>query len=290
MQVVGQPAVGVDGGIGAVEARRRRASRSAVHSRSRSPRVCASGGISATAARRLGEADDAGHVERAAAQAPLLTAALEHGASGSRAHVERADALGPVHLVRRERRQVDAERRRVEGRLPIVCMASVWNARRARGRARRSRRCPAPCRSRCWPCISETRIVSGRSAPRGRRDDGPRRRPQPGDAKPCVERPARLEHRLVLVAAVMMWPRRLLAGHALKREVVGLGRARGEDDIVRLGVQRARPSWRARAPRRPRVLAERVARAGGVAEPSVRYGSIASRTRGSTGVVAWRSR
>ncbi len=81
----------------------------------------------------------------------------------------------------------------------------------------------------------------------------------------------------------------LLAVHlrdALDRQVVRFGGAAGEDDLLRRGVDQA-GDLRARVFHRffgrP---AEGVVAAGGVAELLVKYGSIASTTRGSTGVVA----
>ena len=70
---------------------------------------------------RGGEADDAGHVERAAAAAFLLAAAgdlrLEPHDRIAPADVQRADAFGAVDLVGGETHQVDAERRDVDGDL-----------------------------------------------------------------------------------------------------------------------------------------------------------------------------
>ena len=80
------------------------ASRSAAHSRSRSRRVCAAsrGQFGDGQRQRLGEADDAGHVQRAAAQAALVAAALEERQQRAAApDVEPAGALRAVHLVRR---------------------------------------------------------------------------------------------------------------------------------------------------------------------------------------------
>ena len=67
------------------------------------------------------EADDARHVERAAAQAALVAAAVEHRLEADRrvapADVQRADALGAVHLVGRQAHQVEAHRLDVERHL-----------------------------------------------------------------------------------------------------------------------------------------------------------------------------
>ncbi len=67
---------------------------------------------------RLGEADDAGHVERAAAEAAFVAAAVDDGRDlAILAHVERAGAFRAVHLVRGQRGHVDVERLRVEREL-----------------------------------------------------------------------------------------------------------------------------------------------------------------------------
>ena len=63
-----------------------------------------------------------------------------------------------------------------------------------------------------------------------------------------------------------MWPRRMLEGDALDREVVRLGGARGEDDLVGLGVQRRGDGGPGAIDGRVRGVAERVAGARGVAE------------------------
>ena len=56
------------------------------------------------------EADDAGHVLGAGAQAALVAAAVQDGLQARAAlHVERADALGAVELVAGEAEHVDAE-------------------------------------------------------------------------------------------------------------------------------------------------------------------------------------
>ena len=60
--------------------------------------------------------------------------------------------------------------------------------------------------------------------------------------------------------------RRMLEGDALDREVVRLGGARGEDDLVGLDVQRRGDRRAGAVDRRVRGVAERVAGAGGVAE------------------------
>ena len=76
---------------------------------------------------------------------------------------------------------------------------------------------------------------------------------------------------------------------ALERQVIGLGGAAGEDDLL---VGRADQGCHLLAGLLHRLLglpAEAVIAAGGVAEMFVKYGRIASNTRGSTGVVAWLS-
>ena len=80
------------------------ASRIAVHRRSRRRRVWAAsrGQFVDRQRQRRGQADDARHVERAAAQAAFVAAAFEERQQRAAApHVEPAGALRAVHLVRR---------------------------------------------------------------------------------------------------------------------------------------------------------------------------------------------
>ena len=102
----------------------------------------------------------------------------------------------------------------------------------------------------------------------------------------ALEALAGVEHRLVLglrgddVVALLL----VELGGALDREVVRLGRARGPDDLL---ARRRRSAPRpARAPGRP--PSRRSSRTRGCGSPRcrsprVKYGSIASSTRGSTG-------
>ena len=119
-------------------------------------------------AERLAHADDLVRRQRARAHAALVAAAVHlrlDAHARLAAHVQRADALRAVGLVRREAHQVDRQLREVDrdlaGRLRRV---DVEDDAAARGRSRRS-----PAMSWITPIslltnITETRIVSGRSA------------------------------------------------------------------------------------------------------------------------------
>ena len=244
----------------------------------------------------------AGHVVRSGAQPLLLAAAL-----GLRLQPERA-AGGPC--ARRARRRPSARtscgptgssgRRSRRSRRPGCGRgpAPRPNERRSRARdtARRSRPRAGSCRSRCWrPSRKRARCRAG--GPRRCRPTRTRPSGADGDARDlealALERPAGLEDRRVLerrrhdVAA----GGRQRARQAANRQVVGLGRPRGEDDLVG-----RRPDQRGDL--LPGLFDRPVARPGpgrgagwtGCRSARVKNGSIASRTAGSTGVVAWWSR
>src|SRR5690606_2919798 len=87
---------------------------------------------------RLGEADDAGHVQRARAAAALVATAIhlrdEPYARLRAAHVERADALRAINFVRGDRRQVHVHGLDVEGRLADALHGVAVEQHRARAR------------------------------------------------------------------------------------------------------------------------------------------------------------
>ena len=214
---------------------------------------------------RPGEADDARHIERAAAQAAFVAAAgdlrLEPHRRRRAADVQSADAFRAVDLVGREAHQVDAQRVR---RRPESCRRLAWRrsaaARRARGRSRRSRPAAGSRRSRCWPAsprpaacrrASASATCSGSSQPGPRAAgllDGQQRDFEAAAAEPFE----RIEHGLVLGrdADQMIAAAAVPLGHAADRQVVALGGAAGEDDFARPGADGR--GDRLPGPRRPR--------------------------------------
>ena len=250
----------------------------------------------------LAEADDARDVQRARAHAALVAAAVDDAASSRtrgpfERDVERADALRAVDLVRGERQQVDVHRVDVDREL-----ADALRRRRC-GRARPSRVAILPISAIGWivpisllAYMIETRIVLSVIAladvvgvdlaelvDRQVRD---RRSPSRSSALQ-VSRMA-----LCSVACGDDVVALLLVelGDALDRQVVRLGGAAREDDLLGLGADQPRRPARgpcrrpSRPPSRSRGCGSRRCR-----RCSVKYGSIASSTRGSTGVVAWLS-
>ncbi len=192
--------------------------------------------------RRFAEPHDPGHVQRARAQAVLLAAAVEDRLDAdrgpARSHVERPDALGAVHLVTRDREQVDGVAFHVHIELAerLRCVAMEEHAARATRLADRRHR------------LDRADLVVGvhhahQHGPVGERSlhvagieaavaiDG-----KHGDPEAfLLECPQRIEDRLVLgglgddvIAAPAQRPRR-----ADQRQVVALGGAAGEDDGLR---------------------------------------------------------
>ena len=209
---------------------------------------------------------------------------------------ERAGALRPVELVRRQRQQVDAHRAR---RRSGPCRPP---ARRRCGAARRASCAIAPISASGWSvpisllaAITLTRIVLGviaaRSASRSTQAVGV-------DAEHASRRALRARAActtsstdLCSVATVMTWlprPRSAVDATPLSARlfdsVAPLVKmiSRG-DGVDQRGDLRARAS----RPRRARPSRRRAACCAGLPNRSVKNGSIASRTRGSTGVVAW---
>ena len=157
--------------------------------------------------RRLAEADDAGHVQRARPQSLLLSAALrlrlEANARAARAaDVERAHSLRSVHLVCRDAHEIRSPR------LDVEPARGRWPERRrcgrgslARGRGVRSPRPACTVPISLFAAITETRTVSGRSARAiiVRGHDPVRSRGHDGDLEAfALEVPRRLEHGRVL--------------------------------------------------------------------------------------------
>ena len=203
---------------------------------------------------RLAEADDAGHVLRAAAHAALLTAAVDERlkphAGLAAAHVERADALGAVHLVAAPAEQVDAVTLDVGGHLadPLRAVGVEDHALLVAE--------PADL----GHLVDGADLVvrphdahEDRVGPHGRAhhlggDHAVGRRIQEGHVEAlALQALAGIEHGLVLdrasddVAAALL-PGGSLGidlGGALHGEVVALGGAAGEDDFLRVGADQA---------------------------------------------------
>ena len=185
------------------------------------------------------------------------------------ADVQRADALGALELVGPERHEVGPERRRRRGR----CRARPGPRRRGAAR---------PCgpwtrRGDLGDRLDRADLVVGehdrdQDRPVGERglelvgiDPAVAVDRQLDDLEPeLLEVAQRVTDRVVLdrrgddaVAAGLARP-----GGALEREVVGLGAARGEDDLARLGVQALGQSFVGLVERRARDAPVRVRRAG----------------------------
>jgi hypothetical protein len=241
------------------------------------------------------QADDTGNVERARSQAALVAPAVDDRFEAdpgiAATYVERADALRPVHLVRGDREQIDAEALHVafeiRQRLHGIAMEDDAALLAERADFRHG--------------LNRADFVVGHHD--GDEDGiGTHRRGDATDLNQPVgvhrnirdleafafEPGRRIEHRLVLdrggddVAAAGS----VGACHAFQRQVVRFGRAGGEDDLRRIGADQC-----GHLPARLLhacfgVPAEGVLAAGGVAECSRKVGSIASTTRGSQGVVA----
>ena len=195
--------------------------------------------------------------------------------------------FGPVHLVRRQRRQVDARRVDVERDLADA-LDRVDVEERALlldDRADLLDRVDGADLVVGEHDRDQDRLVGHRRSHRRRVDASVLLDRQVGDVEALfLEALAGVEHRLVLglrrddvVAAVLVELR-----GALDRQVVGLGRARGPDDLLAAGADE-RPDLLARVlDRLLRRPAEAVRRLAALPKTSVKYGSIASTTRGST--------
>ena len=170
------------------------------------------------------------------------------------------------------------------GTLPAACAASVWSS------APPSHGDGADLGERLQDADlvvgghhrDEHGLVGDRLAQLVEADEAVAVDAEPRDAPALALEPLeRIEHRLVLgcdvthvIAAVAAGVRRALDG-----EVVRLGRAAGEDDLARRRADE-RGDLGARAlDRFLRLPAERVLAARGLPNSSVKYGSIASRTR-----------
>ena len=247
--------------------------------------------------RRLAEADDARHVERARAHAALVAAAAdllgEQHARVAAPHVERADALRAVHLVRAHRHQVDLRLVDVERHLAdrLHRVGVEEDALLLRDRADLRDRLQHADLVVGGHDRDEDRLVGDRRAQLVEADAAVLLHRQVGDARALLlELLARVDHRLVLgdarddVVALLA----VHLGDALDREVVRLGGAAREDDLLRVGADQL-GHLLARASRPPPPPPSRTRGCGSrrCRSAAVKYGSIASSTRGSTGVVAW---
>ena len=183
--------------------------------------------------------------------------AAAEAAAGAASNIERTDALGPVHLVGGEAHEVDVTGLHVRSASgPPPARRRSGRRPRARGTAHRPPRRAARVPISLFAAISETSIVSGRerfsdllgihepvSADRHHRDREPL----------ALQPAARLEHgrrarALVTTCEPLAAERPRRPPHG---EVVGLGGAGGEDDLLRLGPDQLRRAARAR-PRPPR--------------------------------------
>ena len=250
-----------------------------VRSRSRRARSRAASAFPSCAqiSARLAEAHDARHVQRARAHAALVPAAVhlrdEAHARLAPADVQRADPLRAVHLVRGERGEVDVHLlRRRTSTLPIPCTASVWS------RTPRSR-VILPISSSGWTVpislfASITRdedgLVGDRLLHVVRVDPPVLADAEVGDLEALllealagVEDGLVLDHRRDDVVPLLL----VELGDPLDREVVALGRARGEDDLLLvLRADELRDPLARVVDGLFRLPAEDVAPAGGVAE------------------------
>ena len=246
------------------------------------------------------EADDARDVQRARAQAALLSAALRlrlsaGAADGARAGRRarprpsvRTSCARTGSAGRRSRRR----RRPGSGRAPARRRCGTRCP--ARGRARRSRPPAGSSRSRCWRPSRETSTVSGRSASAIRCDvhDAGRVDRHDRDREAlALERPQRLQHRRVLDRGR---DHVALRGGDQAPRIARLSDSVAPDvNTISSGVRADERRDLRRAPPRPRVAASwpnAWCVLDGLPKRSVKYGSIASSTAGSTGVVAWWSR
>ena len=243
------------------------------------------------------EPDDARHVQRAGPHAALLAAADDERLElGALADVERAAALRAVHLVARERQQIDVHRADVDR-----------ESCRPPARHPRGRRAPARVRDRAdlgerlhhadlvvgGHHADERRVGVTSAAERLEIDDGRRGRPaRRVTRQPCALEPLR---RLRAPTCARSPTRRCAAAPARPRARATPLMARLLDSVAPLvkTISRAVAPMSAATSRRAaldgllRLPSPRVRRRRRVAEVSVKYGSIASSTRGSTGVVAW---
>mmetsp|Transcript_20823 Transcript_20823/g.28690 ORF Transcript_20823/g.28690 Transcript_20823/m.28690 type:complete len:420 (-) Transcript_20823:258-1517(-) len=194
------------------------------------------------------EADAEGVRERARAQAPLLAAAVHERLQAHARpppHVERADALGPVNLVAGKGHEVDLQIINIDGHLAkhLRCIS-----------VKESLVCSAHLPNLLQGLQHADLVVDGhhgdhaRVRPQGRRqllqpDQPVLLHGQVGDLEPLLlELAAAVQHALVLglrgdhvPLALAEEPHRALDG-----EVVALGGARGEHDLLRVGAHQRR--------------------------------------------------
>ena len=200
--------------------------------------------------------------------------------------------FGPPSLCAERASDSTPEAPRPTGKAAAACTASQWNGHAALGGRRRQ-------------ALDRLHRAGDVVRPHHRRepvagldqalellgvDDAVAVDRRPGDLEPApLELAGRLAHGRMLDRAHDE-PAGRRPGEPEHGLVVGLGAARGEDDLARLGVRAAPPA--ARGP--PRARRGRRARnvCGSDAFPnrSDRYGSIAARASGASGVVAAWSR
>jgi hypothetical protein len=201
--------------------------------------------VDALEARQLGglaEADDQRHREGARAHAALVAAAVDDRVDAHprlAAHPQRADALGAVHLVRRQRRQVELHRKDVAldlaGRLHHVGVdqrLGVLGLHRAGDLGHRLHDADLVVGEHD---AHQDRLVGDRVGDLRRGDQavGGRRQVRDREAV-ALEALAGVERRLVLgldgddVLARLA----VVRGDALDGQVDRLGRARGDDDLL----------------------------------------------------------
>ena len=228
---------------------------------------------------RAAEADDAGDVERARAHAALLTAAVElrrqAHARVAGAHVQRADALRAVDLVRREREQIDAHRldvdrdlagalRRVGVEEDALLLGDLADLVRSAG--------SSPISLLACMIVIRIGLVGDRVPQLVEVDQAELVDGEIGDRRQALplERLAGVEDGLVLgrrgddVVALLL----VELDDALDRQVVGLGGAAGEDDLLGLGADHLGDLLARLVDQRLGFPAEGVVAAAGVAELS----------------------
>src|SRR5208282_3514810 len=199
---------------------------------------------------RRAEADDSGDVQRARTHSALMAAAIDNrrqpDARAFGAYVQRADSLGSVNLVPAHRQQVDSVLVDVDWNLADrLDRVAVENDpllfRELADFANRMNRADLVVRVHDR---DQHGLVGNRPADRIRIDHSVLVDRQIGDRRLALalQRSAAIEHSLVLghagddVVALFL----VELDDALDRQVVGLGRAAGENDFLRLGVDNRR--------------------------------------------------
>ena len=214
-------------------------------------------GLGLPALQRRGQADDQGHRRRPRPLPALLAAAEEGGGSVTpRRTSSTPTPAGPWNLWALAASVATPSPWKSTGMRPTACTASVWTGTSAT--AGRPRRPAGSRRSRCWRASGRRAACRGGSR-RGRRRGrpGPRRRPR-GAVTPQPTSSSRATGPATAGCSIGLtttWPGSD-PGEAEDGEVVRLGPARGEDDLVGMGpedrARRSRAPGRAPAARRGR--------------------------------------